>query len=186
MNGELCSKCKREPSLSYHRYCYACQRIACGRPVKPKFHRDPNNKTLCSKCKEKPRLSYHRYCQECKNKAVRLRAKSKGSHWKSYTHEYRRRSTVRTFIHNLIKRGHLKPKPCLVCGKETSEIHHWDYERMTLNVDWFCHEHHMLAEQMKKKGLTKEHIVAYLLNSSVSAEVATPPPNDAGPFRFVS
>ncbi len=166
MNGKLCSKCKTEISLSYNAYCYRCLRIMMGRDPEPKFHRDSSNK-LCSKCKTNPRLPYHNYCHECKNKSLNEWIDSRGGHWESLTPEQKEKAVVRKYVNNRVKRGHISRKPCLVCGKEPAEIHHWDYERMTLNVDWFCQEHHVIVERMKKKGLTKDHIMAYLLNQPV-------------------
>lgn len=163
MNGKLCIKCKTEVSLSYSPYCYTCQRIMSGRSKEPKFHRDSDNK-LCSRCKKNPRLPGQKYCRECALAANTEWRHRHGGSWECLTEEQRQKATARKYVHNRVKRGHIEPKPCVICGKEPAEIHHWDYERMTLHVDWFCHAHHMDAERLKKKGLTKEQIMGYLLN----------------------
>lgn len=40
-----------------------------------------------------------------------------------------------------LKQGRLKKRPCLICGSEQSEAHHFDY-RLPENVIWLCDRHH--------------------------------------------
>lgn len=160
---KLCSKCKSNPALSYHAYCYGCLRESKGQPPVPKFRRDSSNKTKCSRCKIKPRLKYHRYCQECKNQSRVDWERRHGGSWKSLSPEGRRKATVRAFINHKVHRGQIDRKPCMVCGNP-SEFHHVNYKPRTLDVLHVCSFHHDEIERMKKQGLTDHQAVDYLLH----------------------
>jgi len=147
MNGELCSKCRTAESLSYHRYCKTCHRIAAGRTLIPKFTRDPNNKTMCSKCRVNPRQENHRYCRACANKARKDWIKSKGGKSKAFTLEQQHKLKVRRYFTTQIQRGKIKRTPCAVCGDPNAQNHHNDYVNQTTNVTFLCFKHHREAHK---------------------------------------
>lgn len=49
-----------------------------------------------------------------------------------------------------IKLGLLKKQPCLICGNERSEAHHFDYG-LPENVIWLCDQHHKEAHKIDKE-----------------------------------
>lgn len=152
---KVCSKCKVNPALSYHAYCYSCLRISKGQSPVPKFKRDGSNKTLCSKCKKEPRLPYHNYCLRCKNDSVNkwFREKKK---WSQMTPEEKQKAVARRYVKTRVDRGHMKKLPCAVCGNPQVQSHHhkgYDKEHV-LDVVWLCVKHHRQAE--KELLLTKQ------------------------------
>jgi hypothetical protein len=48
--------------------------------------------------------------------------------------------------------GKIKQQPCLVCGEEKTQAHHYDYQKK-LDVFWLCYGHHRQLHAMEKKGL---------------------------------
>jgi len=119
------------------------------------------NGELCSKCKTEVSLNYHRYCSQCKNLDQNQRVNAKGGHWNALTPEQKHKAVVRKYAYNLVKRGKLIPKPCEVCGREPSEIHHLDYTPKSLNIKWLCDEHHVEAER-EKRNLPKAHQLKWM------------------------
>ena len=55
------------------------------------------------------------------------------------THPKRAKANRKVAYH--VRAGHLKQKPCEVCGSETSVAHHDDYSA-PLDVMWLCQPHH--------------------------------------------
>ncbi len=146
---KICSKCKSNPALSYHAYCYECLRIARGQLGPPKFRRDSNNTEMCSKCKASSRLPYHNYCQECKNESV-LRWEKEHGGWKNMNPEQRKMAAARHYLNTQVRRGKLTRLPCEVCGNPKSQGHHYmGYEReFWLVVKWLCSKHHREAHKI--------------------------------------
>lgn len=58
---------------------------------------------------------------------------------------WRERNPKKTWAHAAlrsgVRRGLVTPQPCEVCGDETSEGHHDDYDK-PLEVRWLCRRHH--------------------------------------------
>lgn len=148
---KICPKCKKEPSLPYHAYCYGCARIARGQSATPKFHRDPNNRTMCSRCKSKLRAPGHRYCRQCRNLSVREWVAKKGGDWAYITADIERhkKALARQLINNWIKRGKILRRPCEMCGNPNTTAHHDNYDRPD-QVRWLCREHHSEADKKKE------------------------------------
>jgi hypothetical protein len=48
---------------------------------------------------------------------------------------------VPVVIRKAFKTGQLKRQPCVVCGRENGDVHHFDYER-PLDVTFLCQRHH--------------------------------------------
>lgn len=44
-------------------------------------------------------------------------------------------------INNMLRGNKTLKKPCVICGNEKSEGHHYDYNKPT-EVIWLCTEHH--------------------------------------------
>ncbi len=51
------------------------------------------------------------------------------------------RVKARSDINHAIRDGKVERMPCLACGEEKSEAHHYDYNK-PLEVEWFCKKHH--------------------------------------------
>lgn len=56
--------------------------------------------------------------------------------------EQKKKSLCRSKTKMLVKRGTLKKQPCEVCGSESVEAHHDDYDDPR-NVRWLCKPHHV-------------------------------------------
>lgn len=159
LTNPMCSHCKKRPHSGNHAWCDQCQRLERGSPLIPKFRRDTTNKTLCSRCRTKPKAKGHNYCRECKNTSRREWAKRHGGNWKALGTEQRQKCTARKYAYNLVKRGRLQAQPCEVCGSLKAEIHHLNYNRMTLDIRWLCKKHHDEAERVKKSLLTEQPLL---------------------------
>lgn len=61
---------------------------------------------------------------------------------------YRLRFPERVRAHDMVRRalkkGEIAKQPCEYCGDLKVEGHHFDYTK-PLEVQWLCHEHHMLV-----------------------------------------
>jgi len=79
--------------------------------------------------------------------------KTKGGSWKALTPEQKKKAIVRQYVNNRIRRGKIGRKPCEVCGKTPTQTHHLDYLPRTLNIQWLCAEHHILAERAKRAAI---------------------------------
>lgn len=151
----LCFLCGVKPHLEGRGYCYECDRIKKGRPIVPKFRRDPSNKTLCSRCKINPRSEYHRYCRSCQDKSFKeWRERTKKIRLPS---EKRRKLSARFYVNGLLKRGKIKRQPCKYCGAPGTNFHHLDYKDRTRNIEHVCFPCHVRLEREKRKMLTKQH-----------------------------
>jgi hypothetical protein len=65
----------------------------------------------------------------------------------------RLRNNARQRLHYWMRKGHISPGPCQVCGNPNVEAHHDDYSR-ALEVIWLCKTHHGLVrrEEISLKG----------------------------------
>ena len=83
----------------------------------------------------------------------------------------KKKRVARLYIINRVQRGLIEKTPCIFCGKKQVEVHHWDYEPMTTNFNFLCPDHHVRADRMMRRGLTKEEVLRYLSNGSDSSSV---------------
>lgn len=119
-----------------------------------------SNKSYCKECiKERTRLhraenlyyyrEYDRLRANNPNRVAARKAYAKTdayriSHLKAnekYRIENSYISNARNITKRAVKQGRLKKRPCLICGSEQSEAHHFDY-RLPENVIWLCDRHH--------------------------------------------
>jgi hypothetical protein len=56
-------------------------------------------------------------------------------------YEIRMKHRARQRLHYYIRKGHITPGVCQVCGNPKVEAHHDDYTR-ALEVIWLCKKHH--------------------------------------------
>lgn len=54
----------------------------------------------------------------------------------------KKKDIARSYALVYLKRGKLTKKLCEVCGAESTEMHHDDYDK-PLDVRWFCRAHHL-------------------------------------------
>ena len=98
-------------------------------------------KKTCSKCGhelEESRKGKQRYCRACHAQNMRL---NRPKH-SDLTDEERKKANARSYLNVYIRRGKVKKLPCLFCGSENSQAHHYDYSK-PLDVTWLCREHHL-------------------------------------------
>lgn len=65
------------------------------------------------------------------------------------TPEQRRRANCRSYTNVLIKRGHLKRKPCQECGRK-AQAHHPDYGNPR-RVIWLCCTCHIRHHRTERR-----------------------------------
>lgn len=70
-----------------------------------------------------------------------LAAVAKSTKRQRAIHPEKRRA--QTAVGNAVRDGRLKKAPCVVCGGEKVQGHHWDYGR-PLDVLWLCVRHHRM------------------------------------------
>lgn len=135
-DNPLCLTCRSAIHMAGSAYCYSCERKMKGKGD-PKWVSRRTGLEWCKVCGQRPRLEYHHYCLPCKlDYQNRTRAKK----WRERysTDDLKRLDTVRHYATNLIRRGKLKRGPCVFCGAQGTQFHHWDYERKTMNFDDVC------------------------------------------------
>lgn len=91
----------------------------------------------CSSCKKPNTRLKQRYCLACHAAYTR---KWRKTH--PLNEEQQRKSNCRAYANVYHHRGHLRRKPCQVCGDGNSEKHHPDYAR-PLYVIWLCRRCHL-------------------------------------------
>lgn len=139
---KICTECKKPK----------CAKTEYGRQSATK----PTPKSKCKACRRKiertpARRASRRARDAKKRKADRLvgatEAKAK---WKAAFQaqlrrqgkaEYYRKQKARSAIIRAIRRGTVRPRPCLVCGDLRSQGHHEDHDKR-LEVTWLCSLHH--------------------------------------------
>ena len=66
---------------------------------------------------------------------------------------WRSRNPIKTTAHRAVfvamRNKTLKREPCLICGGEDVQAHHYDY-RYPLAVIWLCKLHHIAADKIRK------------------------------------
>lgn len=92
----------------------------------------------CSHCGKPRDVSYSAYCLACKA-AYQRAYRPKHS---ELTPEQRKRANCRAYTNVLIRRGHLIPQPCEVCGSLDVQPHHTNYDDPRA-VRWHCKAHHL-------------------------------------------
>lgn len=83
---------------------------------------------------EYPNRYYRSYCKSCTNESNKKAIKK-------YIAKYPVKTEARLKLTKAIKSGFLKRKPCIVCGNEKVDGHHYDYKK-PLDVIWLCRVHH--------------------------------------------
>lgn len=53
-------------------------------------------------------------------------------------------------LDNAVRDGRMKQGPCLVCGSQPSQGHHFDYSR-PLDVVWLCAAHHAAFHKIERE-----------------------------------
>jgi hypothetical protein len=61
---------------------------------------------------------------------------------KRYREKYPEKAIARDMINNRIKSNRILKEPCVICGLNYSEAHHYDYGKPT-DVIWLCNKHHL-------------------------------------------
>lgn len=150
---KLCSKCREREALGYHAYCRQCHRIYRGMTPERIRNESPDG-VLCAKCKLRPRLSYHNWCRECKNAST--------VKWLKIHKDYESTQikTARRYAYTLLQRGKIKRGPCVFCGEQGTEFHHYDYKPKTRNFDDVCTSCHKAVHIILKLLLTGTQLVA--------------------------
>lgn len=65
--------------------------------------------------------------------------------------EYRRRKAARNATQGALRRGALVRQACEVCGSDSAEAHHDDYDR-PLDVRWLCRAHHAAHHNAERRA----------------------------------
>ena len=63
-----------------------------------------------------------------------------GIYQQRYKLKHPTKKQAHTIVSSAIKKGHLIPQPCQICGK-IAQAHHEDYSK-PLSVEWLCSKHH--------------------------------------------
>jgi len=108
----------------------------------------------CSKCERKLRIEnfskkgwvsgkqrYRSQCKKCHSeyeKTLVFRIMQKKYH---SAPNRRKRDSAGEKLRMMVKKGIIKKLPCIVCGNEKSEGHHFNYDK-PFEVVWLCREHH--------------------------------------------
>lgn len=105
---------------------------------------------VCINCGDTLHRKSEHYCsQDCQKKYKAKNAEAPGflSKWKiRKTKEekdplIKNRKRTRQRSHELLQKGIIKRKPCVVCNSNNAIMHHEDYHN-PYNVIWLCEMHH--------------------------------------------
>lgn len=145
----ICKKCAINPHPLGDYYCTDCARKVKRWPQK-KWVSRRTGLEWCKVCGIRERLSYHHYCHLCKQAYQRNYLLKKPRR----TSKNRRKMNARQYATNLLRRGKIKRGPCVFCGKQGTEFHHFDYEDRTRNFVDVCVPCHDDAHRLIKILLT--------------------------------
>ena len=102
-------------------------------------------------------------CKECAKTDVRLNYIKKWEHYQEYekqrSQDPHRKECVLSYqkkrrdkypekykahcaVNNALRDGRLTKQPCVICGSDKSEAHHYDYSK-PLDIFWLCRKHHL-------------------------------------------
>lgn len=125
-----------------------CNKCDTAKPISYFGKRSASKDGLASMCKlcqseyDKARANLphrvkgrERYAQTDAGKAARKRAREK------YKSVSTKKMTASNRLNNAVRDGHIKKKPCEICGAKKAEAHHDDYA-YALDVRWLCAKHH--------------------------------------------
>lgn len=154
----LCVVCKSRQHMAGDVYCYECSRIKKGRG-NPKWESRRTGLEWCKICGQRPRLDYHQYCYLCKREYNTRKLRERRSTLKPTTEE-RRIFTARSYATGLLQQGKIKRGPCVFCGQQGTQFHHYDYEPRTRNFDDVCFPCHVQAHKFLNLLLTIRRMLA--------------------------
>lgn len=64
-----------------------------------------------------------------------------GTKYSGFSELKKQKQRAASYLSEMVKRGKIERKPCIVCGSKKSQGHHTDYSK-PLDVVWFCRRHH--------------------------------------------
>lgn len=113
-----------------------------------KFWYEQNKESISEREKvyrDLPQTRLLRHLQDIKrNRTPKVRERKRIQFQKRMANPIERgKILTRERTRKLISGGHLKRKPCEVCGDPNSQAHHNDYNNPK-DIRWFCRIHHMI------------------------------------------
>lgn len=134
--------------------CYMCKKDL---PVENFWKDKSRSRGYCGRCKEcsriyaRKRVAKNRegYRKKAKRYYDNNEEKVKERNSKYY-YDNRKKILAKQKVQYALYKGEIKRKPCEVCGEQSSDAHHPDYDK-PLEVIWLCRQHHKLLHS-KKRG----------------------------------
>lgn len=148
----LCFRCGINKHMDGDRYCYPCSRIYKNRG-EPRFRTRKTGLNWCSKCGIRERVSYHHMCHQCKME-YQNKTRAKRWHDRYKTNPIKQIETARAYATGLLARGKIRRGPCVFCGRQGTQFHHFDYERKTRNFADVCYPCHKKTHRLLNCLLT--------------------------------
>ena len=98
------------------------------------------------------------FCKQCTRDRVLYYREANLDRIREYDRKRGRRKSLKPYskfqknaankLNNAISQGLISRKPCVICGKQKSEGHHFDYKK-PLAVIWLCSVHHKMLHHKK-------------------------------------
>lgn len=144
----LCKKCNQ---LKHPVDFYASAKHECKECIKARARKNrADNIERCRKAdRDRANLPHRVQARADYQKTDAFKQSHKIANIKYVTNNQIRKKAT-SVVHSLVKSGKLQRKPCLVCGDNNTEGHHFDYS-MPEKVVWLCDSHHKAAHKIDKE-----------------------------------